>query len=74
MDVVEIIVIVIASLIVFSFFAVTIYRRIKGLPSLNDECASEHRGKALVAAYRKAKKKEEKKAEKAKNQQQNPSK
>lgn len=64
MDVGGIIVIILTCVFVFGYLAIVIYRRIKGLPSINDECASEHRGKALVAAYRAAKKKEGKALEK----------
>jgi len=68
MDAMEIVVIVCTALFLGAYFGVVIYRKIKGLPSLNDECASEHKGKALVAAYRADKAKAAKKAGKAKGE------
>lgn len=64
MSVIEICTIVVAAAIVLSYFGIEIYRKITGRPSINDDCASTHKGKALIKAYRKQKEKERKALEK----------
>ena len=65
----EISTIVVASLIVLSYFSIEIYRRFKGKPSINEGCGYKHIGKSLVKAYHKQKAKELKKQKKAEEKQ-----
>lgn len=64
MSAIEICTIVVAAAIVLGYFGIEIYRKITGKPSINDDCASTHKGKALIKAYRKQKEKERKALEK----------
>lgn len=64
MSAIEICTIVVAAAIVLGYFGIEIYRKITGKPSINDDCASTHKGKALIKAYRKQKEKERKTLEK----------
>lgn len=64
MSAIEICTIVVAAAIVLGYFGIEIYRKIVGKPSINDDCASTHKGKALIKAYRKQKEKERKALEK----------
>lgn len=64
MSTIEICTIVVAAAIVLGYFGIEIYRKITGRPSINDDCASTHKGKALIKAYRKQKEKERRALEK----------
>ena len=64
MSAIEICTIVVAAAIVLGYFGIEIYRKITGKPSINDDCASTRKGKALIKAYRKQKEKERKALEK----------
>ena len=66
MSAIEICTIVVAAAIVLGYFGIEIYRKITGRSSINDDCASTHKGKALIKAYRKQKEKERRALEKEK--------